>query len=365
MRRTFVLAIGVALSLTIGAVADQPASQPPVPQAPPQQNPWANKFFLPDISTNREQPAPEVITHNFGEVPHGTLCTHKFTITNIYDVPMQIIEVRKTCQCLDFIPMVKTLQPNETADFTVTMNSGKFVGSNTQTFYVTFGPKYVSTAVIRVSANSRNDVTINPGGVSFGSVSFGTRSSQSVTIKYTGRSRDWKLTEIVPPQGPFDVKVTELTRGGPLRGGAEYQVDVALKPTTAPGAINEQLSIKTNDTAHPIVQLAVTGTITAPVELAPNKIRLDPVIVGQSTSQRVSIRATKPFHVLGVDGTGDGISVEVPALGGPGLPVPNVQVITIKFDPTTPGTVNRVLRIRTDLEGGTASLPVEAAGLKP
>jgi hypothetical protein len=208
-------------------------------------------------------------------------------------------------------------------------------------------------------------VSLNPGSVSFGAIPLGTRSSQSVTIKYTGRSRDWKLTDVVPTQSPFDVKVTEVSRGGPLRGGAEYQVDVAIKPTATPGAISEQISIKTNDTTHPIVQLAVTGTVTAPLELAPTKVRLDPVVVGQSTSQRVSIRAAKPFNVLGVDGAGDGITVELPPTGVAGAPVPNLQVITIKFAPTVLGTVTRVLRIRTDLDGGTATLPIEATGLKP
>lgn len=365
MRRMFVAALAVVLSLTVGTFAQQPATPAPSTQAPPQQNQWANKFFLPDISSNREQAAPPAITHNFGEVPHGTMCIHKFAITNIYDVPMQIIEVRKSCTCLDYVPMTKTLQPNETADFSVIMNSGKFAGQNTQKFDITFGPTYVSTATIRVTATSRADVSINPGGVSFGVVPQGTRASQSLSIKYSGRSRDWKLTDVVPVQGPFEVKLNEVSRGGLLKGGAEYQVDVTIKPTATSGPISEQISIKTNDATHPIVQLMVTGTIAAPLEIAPNKIRLDPVPVGQSTGQRVSIRAAKPFKVLGVDGVGDGITVELPTLGVMGAPMPNVQVITVKFDPTAPGTVNRILRIRTDLEGGIATLPVEAEGVKP
>jgi hypothetical protein len=364
MRRSTVLAVVVGLSLTVGANAQPPVASNLTPTPPPQ-NPWANKFFLPDISTNREQPAPPIISHNFGEVPHGTICVHKFTITNIYDVPMQITEVRKSCICLDYVPILNTLQPNETAEFTVTMNTGKFVGSNTQSFYVTFGPKYISTAVIRVSANSRTDVSINPGNVNFGAIPQGSRASQSLTIKYSGRSRDWRLTEIVPVQGPFEVKFSEVSRGGAWKGGAEYQVDVTIKPNATPGQITEQISIKTNDSTHPIVQLVATATITAPLELAPNKIRLDPVAVGQSTGQRVSIRAARPFKILGIDGAGDGITVELPAVGAVGAPVPNVQVITVRFDPTVPGTVSRVLRIRTDLEGGLATLPIEAVGLKP
>src|SRR5262245_8329556 len=229
MRYAYWLAAGLGLSLTVGAVAN-PQAGPAQPAPPAPAAPWANKFFLPDIATNREQVPPPVITHNFGEVPHGTLCVQKFTITNIYDVPMQVTEVRRSCTCLDHVPMTKTLQPNDTAEFVVTMDTGKFVGFNAQSLYVTFGPKFVSTAVIRLQATSRTEVSLSPGAVGFGSVPQGAQTSQSVSVKYSGRSRDWKLTEVMPVQGPLEVKLTEVSRGGPLRGGAEYQVDVTLKP---------------------------------------------------------------------------------------------------------------------------------------
>ena len=50
----------------------------------------------------------------------------------------------------------------------------------------------------------------------------------------------------------------------------------------------------------------------------------------------------------------------LPAAGAP-LPV---QFLTVKFDPREPGAVNRTLRIRTDLEGGIATLPVEGEGAR-
>jgi hypothetical protein len=350
-------------------VAFASASQPPQPATPPaattqpatQVAPWANKFFLPDIATNREQTAPPVIMHNFGEVPHGTLCVHKFSVTNIYDVPMQITEVRKSCHCLDFIPMTKVLQPNETGELVVTMNTGKFVGFNAQTFYITFGPKFVSTAVIRVQATSRTDVTINPGAVEFGTVAQGAKASQSVTVTYSGKSRDWKVTDVVPPQGPIDVKLTETSRGGPLRGGAEYKVDVALKSTALTGPISEQITLKTNDPANPLVQIAVRGTSVAPLELAPNRVVLNGVPVGKSQAARVLIRASKPFKITGVEGDGQGLTVELPSAAN-ALPV---QVITVKYEPTGPGVLTRDLRIKTDLDGGAiAVLPVEVEGVK-
>jgi hypothetical protein len=268
---------------------------------------------------------------------------------------MQITDVRKSCTCLDYIPMTKILQPNETAEFTVTMNTGKFVGLNAQTFYVTFGPKYVSTAVIRVQAVSRTDVSLTPGSIAFGTVPLGSRLSQSIVVKYSGRSRDWKLTEVAPVQGPYEVRFVETSRGGPLRGGAEYSVEVTLKPNAPAGPISEQISIKTTDSAHPVVQIAVTGTIAAPIEVAPNKVRFDGVVVGEPVTQRVLLRAAKPFKILGVDGAGEGISVDLPATSAP----LQVQFLTVKFDPKQAGSVNAQLQVRTDLDGGTAVVPVE------
>lgn len=357
MRRSYWIAVGLAFAVGVPAIG-----QPPAPATPPgSPAPWANKFFLADIGTNREQTPPPVLVHNFGDVPHGTLCVHTFTITNIYDVPMQITDVRKSCSCLDFVPMTRVLQPNETAEFTVTMNSAKFVGFNAQTFYVTFGPKFISTAVIRVQATSRTDVSVNPGAVVFGTVSQGAKSTQAVRLEYKGKSRDWRVTEVVPPGGPIDVQVKELSRGGVLKGGVEYTVEVTLKPTAPAGPISETVTLKTNDPTNPLVQITVTGTVAAPLVVDPGRVQLDGVPVGQSRVMRVAVRSARPFRVVGVDGTGDGITAELPAAPA-ALPY---QVVTIKFEATQPGVVSKQLVIRTDLDGGArVVLPVEAEGVK-
>ncbi|HXD88201.1 MAG TPA: DUF1573 domain-containing protein [Urbifossiella sp.] len=358
MQRTLWIA-AAALALTA------PAHAQPAPAAQPAQAaqtaPWANKFFLPDIAKHRDQTPPALIQHNFGDVAHGTLCSHTFTITNIYDVPMQITDVRMSCSCLGYTPMAKVLQPNATGEFTITMNSGKFVGANSQTFYVTFGPKYISTAVIRVAANSKTDVTVNPGAVIFGIVPQGTKASQSVKVEYKGRSRDWKIVEAMAANS-LDVGVTETSRGGVLRGGAEYLLTVSLKRNLRPGPIAEQVALKTNDPGHPLIQVMVTGTIAPPLEVAPARVRMDSVAIGQSRLQRVLLRASKPFKVLGVDGIGEGVTVELPTTARTALPV---QVITVKFDRKKPTALDRDLRVKTDLDGGaTVTVPVEAEAIK-
>jgi hypothetical protein len=351
-----------AAAFTLAPLSHAQPPQPPLAAQPAQPAPWANKFFLPGIDKNRDQAAPAIITHDFGNVPHGTLCTHTFTITNIYESPMQITEVRKSCSCLDYVPMNKVLQPNESAAFTITMNSGKFVGTNSQTFFVTFGPKFVSTAVIKVIANSKTDVTVNPGSVVFGTVSQGSKASQSVKLEYKGRSREWKLMELASAPASLDVQFAETARGGRLLGGVEYTVTASLKPGAAAGPISEPIIFKTNDKENPLIQLAVSGTIAAPLEASPGRVRMENVPIDGSGTQRVLIRAAKPFKVLGVDGAAEGVSVELPATAGTALPV---QVITVKFERKKPSALDRDLRIRTDLDGGaTLTLPVTADELK-
>jgi hypothetical protein len=363
MKRLHSLAAAAVFGFTQLAGGQPPALAQPAPAAQPAQPaPWANKFFLADIDKNRDQNPPAVIQHNFGDVPHGTLCTHTFTITNIYDAPMQITEVRKSCNCLDYVPMAKVLQPNETADFTVTMNSSKFVGTNSQTFYVTFGPKFVSTAVIRVSANSKTDVQVNPGSVVFGTVPQGTKASQSVKLEYKGRTRGWKVTEVASAPASLEVQVNEASRGGPILGGAEFTVTASLKAGAPTGPINEPIVLKTNDKDNPLVQLAVSGTIAAPLEAAPARVKFESVAINGNGSQRVLIRAAKPFKLVGVEGTGEGLSVELPATANSALPV---QVLTVKFDRAKPAALNRELRVKTDLDGGAVlTLPVTADEVK-
>lgn len=354
MRRSFGLAVVWGASLTGLAAAQSPGVGGPSGQPVP----WANKFFLPDIASNREQTPPPVIVHNFGDVPHGTVCVHKFLVTNIYDVPMQVTEVRKSCHCLEYVPMTRVLGPNESAELTVMMDSGKFAGFNSQKFYVTFGPKFISTAVLEVRANSRTDVTVTPGAVEFATVAQGVKAAQSVTVRYAGKARDWRVTEVVPPQGPFDVQVSEVGRGGPLRGGAEYRVDVTLKPSAPPGLLTEQITLKTNDPSQPLLQVTVKGVVIAPLVVSP--VHFDGVPVGEVAAQRVTIRAAKPFRVIAVEGDGDGVTVEPPP---PSVAVP-VHVITVKFAPTHSGQVVRQLRVRTDLDGGAfATIPVQAEGV--
>jgi hypothetical protein len=319
--------------------------------------PWANKLFLPEIMKNPGQEPPPAITHDFGTVPQGTVCVHKFPLTNIYDVPMQVIDVRKSCGCLEAYPPQKVLQPGETAEFVVSMNTAKFTGANTQTLYVTLGPNYVSTAILKLQATSRGDVQLNPGSVNFGTVAQGSRLSQTVILEYNGRQRDWKVTGVVPSPAPFRVEIKDIS-GRTWFSSTKYSITVTLNPEAPAGPISETIRLTTTDPASPVVQFNVHGMIEAPLALSSHRIHFDRVKVGTEVTQKVVIRAAAgPFRIESVADAGDGLAVETfPA------PAP-VQIVTVKFRPTQPGAIRREIRLLTDLGGATATLLVEGEGV--
>ena len=335
-----------ALLLNVVAAPAQPAGPP-----------WANKLFLPGITAaTAGQPPPPVLAHNFGAVPQGTLCQHTFTLTNIYQVPLQVIDTTRGCACLVAYPPQRVLQPTESAEFTVTLDTRLLPapGPSSRELKVTVGgQERQSTAVFRFEVDSRADVALSPGELALGAVPPGTRKAAEVVLDYQGRQPGWKVTGVVPGNGPVDVRVTPA-------GPNKYKLTAVLRATAPPGRFADRVGLTTTDPTLPVVQVPVSGTVLAPVAASPEVVQFGgPVAVGGRAEYAVLIRSgsNQPFRVRAVPDPGDGVSVEpFPA------PAPT-QRVRVRFEPTKPGPVSKELRLETDLPGNpSVVIRVEAVG---
>jgi hypothetical protein len=319
----------------------------PAARAQEEPIPWAQKFF------SKENPPPRVIVHDFGTVPHGAMLAHRFPVTNIYNVPMQITEIRKSCGCVNASPSSATLQPRETGYIEITMDARKFTQQKEVSVYVTFGPQYVSTATLLVKANSRPDVVLNPGEVNFGVVAQGQKPVATIDVEYAG-NLNWTVTGVEEHTGPFDVQTQQLFR---QPGKVGYRVFVTLKGEAPAGPLKDEFSLKTNDPGSPLIPVVVQGSVQAPLAVTPTSVAFGPVKLGQAVTKRVVVRGSKPFRITKVEGDGDGVTVEVPGAAAP------AQIVTVRFQPAKPGEVKKKIVFTTDFEGGlTATLPVEGTG---
>jgi hypothetical protein len=293
-----------------------------------QSDDWANKLFK------------EGAAHDFGTVPHGAELYYRFPITNIYAVPLDIVSVRVSCGCVKATPSAQTLQPRESGFLDVTMDAHRFVGPKVVTIYFSVGPKYISTATLTVSATSRQDVVLNPGEMTFGVVQRGQPAEKVVDVEYAG-VLDWKVTEVVVGDAPLNVTLQELYR---QPGKVGYRVKAILRADAPPKQYKQDLQIRTNDPATPLVPLVFEAVVQAALSVVPSNVTLGTPKVGETITRKLVVRGSKPFKVLGIDGLGEGIEADLP------INPASVQIVTLKFNPTKAGELKRQLHIRTDLE---------------
>jgi hypothetical protein len=304
---------------------------------------WANNMFK------------DGLTHDFGNVPHGSQLYHRFVITNIYAVPLKIIGLRTSCNvCSTVSSSTETIKPKETGWVDVFMDARKFTAQKNITVFVTVGNSadYISVAEIKITANSRTDIVFNPGSVNFGNTSIGKKATQTIDVEYAGQL-DWKIEEINGNEGPFETSLKELYRNP---GKVGYQISVTLKEDAPAGTLRHEIFLKTNDPASKSVPVVVEAILQASLSVTPDKIPLgSDVRVGDEITRRVVVRGAKPFKVTKVDGVGESIEI-VGKL--PEKPL-TAQTITFKCKPDKDGEFKKTLLIKTDLQEKPVSVLIE------
>src|SRR5260370_14256056 len=118
--------------------------------APAQQQAWAEKMFKDGI-----------LVHDFGPVPHGAQLFHRFTITNIYAVRMEITSCVPNCGCVTATRSKLVLAPREEATIDVQMDARNFTALKKVNIRGTVGPDFRSAADPHFRPASLADITLN------------------------------------------------------------------------------------------------------------------------------------------------------------------------------------------------------------
>lgn len=320
--------LGLALLALIVAATMAPAQTPS----------WLDKMFRSNTG------------HNFGSVPHGAQLHYRFPMTNIWAVPLELTNVRVSCGCVTATPSVNILQPRASGYIDITMDARRFTGPKTVTVYVTVGPQYTATTALQVSANSRADIVFNPGQIHFGVVPRGQTAEQVIDVEYAG-VLDWRVQEVDKGNAPLDVTLEQLYREP---GKVGYRLRASLKGDAPAGLLKQELLLKTNDPASPLVPVLVEAMVQAPLTVKPSLLKMVSPKVGETVTMRVNVIGGKPFRVTGIEGLGDGIQADVPQTAA------TVQTITFTFQPTRAGELRRQCQIKTDLPGqGPVTVSIE------
>ena len=218
------------------------------------------------------------------------------------------------------------------------------------------GPSpYTSEATLQVTSQIRTDSDAQPRANStWERQERQASAAQALDIAYAGTT-DFRITEVVENNSPVKLTVRELYRG-PGRGGFNvgYRVSAEVKENASPGGFRQEIFLRTNDSAGPLLPIPVEGSVMAPLSAVPNTLDLGTMKVGEDKLQKVIVRGGRPFLITAIDGAGNGITYDLPTAPSA------IQTVVFHYHAGTAGDVSRKLQIKTDLDSAV-SIKVEGA----
>ena len=224
------------------------------------------------------------------------------------------------------------------------------------------------TAVVALegvgAAAPNPQLTVSAAALSFGSVTVDSSTTQALTLSSTGTSA-------------VTVSAATLTGAGfaivggsipaTLNPGQTMTLQVQFAPTTA-GTVNGQLVLSSDSSSGNRTTISLSGTSTAApnpqLSLSAAKLSFGSVTVNSATTQALTLTSTgtSPVTVSTATATGPGFTIS-----GGTLPITlnpmESTTLQVEFDPTTTGTLDGQLTIKSDSTGGsTAVVSLEGTG---
>lgn len=304
----------------------------------------------------------EKVDHDFQTVARGSDTVYKFKVTNIYKEDIHLSSVRSSCGCTSPSIQVEgsasnTLKTYEEGYIVAKFNTRTFTGLHSATLTVTIDKPYPAQVQLRVHGNIRGDVVFEPGSVNFGSVDQGTTLEKTVSVSYAGFS-GWKITDVRSASSDLEVELAERPRSGRR---AAYNLLVRLKPSAAPGFLQEQLVLVTSDSRNPRIPLDVEGKVLPEISVAPANLVFGETPVGKTVSKRIIIRGKKPFKVTKISSDAAGFAFKTSDKAN------DRHIVEVTFTPGAgAGSIKAPILVETDLGiSYTASCMAYATPVEP
>jgi hypothetical protein len=305
---------------------------------------------------------------NFGTVPVGTSKSLQDTLTNNSTSSVTINSVTGSSSSLQVIgfaqPQVVAAgqsatfkvqyQPSATGNLSQTIS---FVGSNSQV---------LASISATGSASNGGVFTLNPTQLTFGSVAVGSNQKSTVTISNTGTS-DLSINQATLSGAGFTMSNMALPMT--LHAGNSTSATLTFAPTSA-GSFSGTVAFTTTG-AQGNVSLPLSGTGTSggtPGSLTanPTSLAFSNVQVGSTSSKSETVTNTGGTTVTISQANVSGTGYSVSGLTLPTTLAANQSVtFTVKFAPSSAGTVNGSLSVVSDASNSPLGVTLSGTGTTP
>jgi hypothetical protein len=285
--------------------------------------------------------------HDFGMVPRGVKVKHDFLLVNRVGEPITILNLRPSCGCTSGRTSASQVGPGQSAIIEAEMDTRNFVGLKSTILYVTMvtASGREGEARLGVSSTILSDIVMNPGAVDFGAVSRGQSPVKTLTIDRIN-TPGWKFVRMISASRAINAQLAETSR---TSSGISYTLTVNLKPDAPTGFMRDEIRLISNDPETPSIPLMVTAWIRGELTAAPSVVSLGQIHSSAGAQGRFVVRASRPFAIRAIEGSGDGFSTSPPDGKRQSM-----HVVSVAYRPdegTSRGDIKRVFRVHTDLPG--------------
>jgi hypothetical protein len=255
------------------------------------------------VTTTGPQPKVEVpgpLVHEFGTMPQLTTAQHTWEFKNLGNADLELWFLSSTCSCT--VAKLKSANGEEQKKLVVKPGDATTIDLEWQTKM--FHDDYSKGATIGTNDPRRPSVSISVHGkvhppvmvypdesIVFNQIS----NDEAVTgriavfsmdrpdlkiVKMTTSRPDYLVAESRP------LKPEECTQ---LKVKGGYQVSVVVKPGMPLGRFRDELVIETNHPLKQEVKATITGNVTGPISIIPERVRMASVSSGKGGSRDMTL----------------------------------------------------------------------------
>lgn len=304
---------------------------------------WAEKMFA-------------VTAHDFGTVAKGAKTEFEFELQNCYVEDVHVAAVRSSCGCTTTRLECGTLRTWEKGSVLAHVNTDTFSGQRGATLTVTIDRPFYAEVQLQVRAHIQSDVVLTPGSVVFDSVDEGKAFLQRVQIQVPA----YRYHAIQEVRSASDFLTAELVPAQTGPGASGYELRVRLSEKTPPGPLREHLMLVANDGWQREIPVLVEGYVKPANEgvvVSPASLFLGIVRPGETVQKQIVVRSEKPFRITAITSENGKLQAAPPD----GAQPKTLHVVPVTFVAgQTPGRMDEVLRIQTDLGSESTALAATA-----
>ena len=242
---------------------------------------WAHKMF-------------DKLEIDFGNVASGADLKHRVKVTNKYQQTVHILSVASNCGCTAGKPSKDTLASEESTYIDITMNTRKFSLLKETVVTVTIDQPLLAQVPIRVRAFINPEVLLNPGAAEFGAIPKGTDETRRLSLVYATPGSIIK--EAVSKNPNVLANLVEVRRDA---FKINYELHVTIKGSTPLGELRDQITLVTDNQAHPNFPVLVEAKVEPEYVVSPELVSFGTLVPGERKTLNIVARGpkSKPFLI--------------------------------------------------------------------